>query len=266
MQRIVAVCAVVLCVGCPAPPRETTVRKVVVGTPPFPPPASKPNPEPVSVPGLVWVPISARVEMARTEATVGQYRACVEQGACADNMLHGIDWPNVVPFEPRRECTWPQGDDELPVNCVAYADALAYCRFVGGRLPTVEEWLAAASNGRSTRWPWGDEPGPDCSHAVVGMPGAECARTNPRRVCSRPAGNNLLGICDLVGNLYEWTARPGEGKTPWVMVGECYNNFVPSPSLEEMKLEIDDERYRAPPLGIRCVRDRPAAAGERSAR
>ena len=55
------------------------------------------------------------------------------------------------------------GHDEpgVPVTCVTTVQARDYCAWVGGRLPTVDEWLLAA-RGRAVRWaPWGDEP-PTC--------------------------------------------------------------------------------------------------------
>jgi formylglycine-generating enzyme required for sulfatase activity len=45
------------------------------------------------------------------------------------------------------------GSDDHPVVLVTRADAEAYARHVGGRLPTSAEWKAAAGH---TTWPWGD--------------------------------------------------------------------------------------------------------------
>lgn len=218
------------------------------------PSTSTPEPRP-RIPLMEWTPLSAKVEMARTEVTVGQFRACVEAGACSSALLHGIDWPGRLAFEPRANCTWPQGNDRLPINCVAFHDAEAFCSFVGGRVQTLDEWMQAASNHHETEWPWGDEPSPGCERTVMGLHEDGCAQDNPMPVCARPLGNNRAGICDLVGNLYEWTARPHDPSVPWVMAGECFNNFAASNALEDMTLAIDDERYRTPPLGIRCVRD-----------
>jgi hypothetical protein len=71
----------------------------------------------------------------RTEVTVGEYESCVAAGACEAT-------------EPGPLCN-AQGEGlaDLPMNCVSYAQAAAYCRFVGKRLPTDGEWEAAASAG-----------------------------------------------------------------------------------------------------------------------
>src|SRR2546422_985263 len=60
---------------------------------------------------------------------------------------------------------WPHGINgpsaaslpNHPVTQISGLDAEAYCRWVGGRLPTIEEWEVAARAGASTRWPLGDK-------------------------------------------------------------------------------------------------------------
>ncbi|HJL14777.1 MAG TPA: SUMF1/EgtB/PvdO family nonheme iron enzyme [Sandaracinaceae bacterium LLY-WYZ-13_1] len=206
---------------------------------------------------LDWVRVAPGLQMARTEVTVGQYRACVRAGRCSDSKVHLLDWPGHVEMQPRDECTYPQGRDELPMNCVSYGEAQAFCEAAGGRLPTADEWRAAASHGGHTDWPWGNQPArPTCEVAMLGLDGDWCGTGTAAPVCSRPAGNNRAGICDLVGSVYEWTARPSDPTGDWVMVGECFNNFAASRSLSAMELPIDSPRYRTPPLGVRCVRDR----------
>jgi len=72
----------------------------------------------------------------RTEVTVGAYRRCVDASACAR------------PARASASCTFDAGDDELPVSCVHWNDAYAYCHFAGKRIPTEREWEYAARLGQ----------------------------------------------------------------------------------------------------------------------
>jgi len=92
-----------------------------------------------------------------------------------------------------------EGDDR-PVTYVSRADAEAFCERSGVRLPTEEEWEAAARGGDDRLWPWGDES-PDASRATfsAGIGG-------PVPVGSHPAGASPFGALDLAGNVWEWTS------------------------------------------------------------
>lgn len=144
-----------------------------------------------------------RFSMTKTEVTLAQFDACVAAGVC---------W--YAPDAARRKyCnTKLKILADHPINCVDWYQAAAYCAWVGGRLPTEAEWeYAARSGGKDQDAPWGDAPA-SCELAVVDeKPGFNCGKwkskgpmgTSP--VCSRPAGNSDQGVCDLLGNVIEWT-------------------------------------------------------------
>lgn len=133
-------------------------------------------------------------EISRTEVTVGQYMDCVSDGGCIKPKA-----------EPHCSFTRPDSDD-LPMTCVKYSDAEKFCAWAKGRVPTESEWEYAAKNqGEAVRYPWGNETEPNCDLAVIDTKGRGCDRRSVWPVCSMKAGNTKQGLCDMAGNVWEWT-------------------------------------------------------------
>lgn len=103
--------------------------------------------------------------------------------------------------------------DDAPVTMVSWDDAVAYCAWRGGRLPTEAEWEYAMRAGSAgTRYPWGDAPVDASGRPRLNYwQGASHAR-NERRdgwvyvspVRAYPP--NAWGFYDPVGNVWQWTA------------------------------------------------------------
>jgi formylglycine-generating enzyme len=113
--------------------------------------------------------------------------------------------------------TWTDTNEDRPMNCISWFEAMAFCIWDGGFLPTEAEWNYAATGGDQQRaYPWSDPPGTlttlDGSHAsysdgtnCVGDGTAGCAVTDLVPVGTMPAGDGRWGQSDLAGNVFEWT-------------------------------------------------------------
>ena len=87
-----------------------------------------------------------------------------------------------------------------PVIWVSSEDAEVYADWVGGRLPSFEEWERAARGDDDRLFTWGDKiDKPRCNTAEAG------ARTTTP-VGTFPEGISQFGCYDLLGNVWEWTS------------------------------------------------------------
>jgi len=131
-------------------------------------------------------------QMAKTEVTVEQYKACVDAGACTAPDTGGY-------------CIWGvAGKESHPVNCVDWDQAKAFSEWAGGRLPSEAEWeYAARSAGKERKFAWGNGDA-TCERAVISDGGAGCGKDSTWPVCSKTKGNSEQGLCDMAGNVWEW--------------------------------------------------------------
>ena len=176
----------------------------------------------------------------RHDVTNAEFQEFVEAGAYRDQRLwsadawawrcheaveqplfwerHGGAWYwrgmfGLVPLPP----AWPA--------YVSHAEAAAFARWRGGRLPTEAEYHRAAfgaSGDAERRLPWGDAP-PDEHHGNFGN-----VRFDPIPVGTRPEGASAFGVHDLIGNGWEWTSslfRPFPGFSPRASYPEYSADF-----------------------------------------
>jgi sulfatase modifying factor 1 len=111
------------------------------------------------------------------------------------------------------QTTYTAADQRLPINCVTWYAAYAFCIWDGGFLPSEAEWeYAAAGGGEQRAYPWGStDPGTQSQYADYGCyypsGGGLCSpglqNTEPAGAIGGGAGK--WGQRDLAGNLSEWT-------------------------------------------------------------
>ena len=133
-------------------------------------------------------------DLDRTEVPVRRYARCVAAGACSP--------PGYGSGDARFD------NPDYPVTSVRWEDAVAYCTWIGGRLPTEAEWELAARGREGHTFPWGyvynshvanhgtwaaDDP-TDARDGFLGL----------APIGSFPDGATASGLLDMAGNAAEW--------------------------------------------------------------
>jgi formylglycine-generating enzyme required for sulfatase activity len=182
----------------------------------------------------------APFEMMKTEVTTEQWAACIAAKKCEEP-----DWKEKDNPPQGGGCTWKVGGKEKhPMNCVSQAEAQNFCKWVGGRLPTAQEWEFAAKGGGSRIYPWGDEPYDEKKARFEAADG-----TSP--VGTHPAGATKQGLQDMAGNVWEWTADAAEGDMASVKGASWRNHGY---LLRASKRGRRPGKDRDDWIGFRCVK------------
>ncbi len=119
--------------------------------------------------------------------------------------------PAAWTLDPQGLASFPEGWEERPVTGIPWTSAAAYARWAGKRLPTEDEWQAAAGGFLGRRWPLGD------SFPAGGVNCRAAAAAEPRPPLEFPLDATPDGLLALTGNVREWCADlyeepPGRGR------------------------------------------------------
>ena len=203
--------------------------------------------------------------LMRNEVTVAQYEACQQAGVCTR--------PSPEPDARHGHLcsSYFSNNANLPVTCVSNTQAERLCRWVDARLPSEEEWeFAARSGGLDHSYPWGDFTPVSCTHGVVangshknsGLKSRNrgCGANRTGEVCTHPKGNSRQGVCDLAGNVWEWTQTPyreryddsPDHSQRAVRGGGFWSNGSQVKAVRRGKQEVSEGSMD---VGFRCAKD-----------
>jgi len=133
------------------------------------------------------------------------------------------------------------------------------------RLPTRDEWLAAAKGGKATAFWWGDEPTYPAGANLLGpepaLPGDSTAPSLPRETSPTFAANPF-GLFHTFGNAAEWASDAAGG---YARMGGHFRTEPASP-MPDVAVAKGDELGPDPFVGVRPAFSLTAEAGADLAR
>jgi iron(II)-dependent oxidoreductase len=179
------------------------------------------------------------------DVTNGQFMEFVRAGGYRDRRWwRPDDWAWVESDDVSQPSFWESDGDRwfwrgmfekipLPETWpvyVTWAEANAFARWRGLRLPTEAEYHRAAfgtPDGCERDYPWGD----GMSHPVPGN--FDFNRWDPEPVGAHPEGASAFGVHDLIGNGWEWTAT----------TFGPFDGFQPLPTYPEYSADFFDDDH-----------------------
>ncbi len=196
------------------------------------------------------------------------------------------DDSNIDPTDANLACsstfaTWTSAagsQENLPIDCVNWYEAYAFCIWDGGFLPSEAEWEYAAAGGIQQReYPWGTaDPGSSNQYAIYGDAEGNCywptgtlapctGVTNVAPVGTATLGAGLWGQLDLAGNIWQWNVdwyasytdpcvdcADVTAATGRVVRGSEFNYLALFLFCPARNFSLPSDRYGL--IGVRCAR------------
>jgi formylglycine-generating enzyme required for sulfatase activity len=203
--------------------------------------------------------------ISKHPVTVGAYEACVSAGRCEaarESACIGGQPPS-----PKQNAD-PDARAKRAATCVGLKGARQYCAWVGGDLPTFDQWLLAARGPVVQRYPWGSRRATCDEHpwgAVKSGGGCPKNRGAVPAIGQHPAGASPLGVHDVLltgaelldtseGAMFkacETEARPKPGTDRACLVYGLEPGAIDS--VLEVRSTSGGPDTATSPYGFRCV-------------
>jgi formylglycine-generating enzyme len=157
---------------------------------------------------------------------------------------------NFKKFQPRyneKPYTNDKPCPKCPAMGIDWNQAQKYCHWAGKRLPSEDEWEAAARGNSTFTWPWGNEFLPKNANTL----GKEDGHLSVAPVASFPAGASPYGVMDMSGNVWEWVQTAS--KYLQIVKGGGWTSHN-NQSKISFRNKVD-AKLKNPTFGFRCQRD-----------
>jgi formylglycine-generating enzyme required for sulfatase activity len=177
----------------------------------------------------------------QSEITVAQYK------------LYNPDYDETL-YTGGEEC--PQ----CPAMAINWFNAQRYCKWAEKRLPTENEWEAAARGTSEHQLPWGDQ----VLERFGNIRGGQDGFVNAAPPGSFPKGASPFGALDMIGNVWEWVSTPitlpslAESQ-PELKSNSLYpvkgGGWTSSPEMASISYRnLADPNINNPTFGFRCAK------------
>lgn len=164
------------------------------------------------------------------------------------------------------QCTTPEGPSDLPVVNVTIAQARAYAKWRGKRLPTQMEWERAVRSADGVKYPWGDLEDAGLANVRDNPILTEHKLMPVRSYRPLPAYQMAGNVWEMVegkaapeGSVIDEGAQllspPPTASEPWIQIrGGSFNTVLSAAA--GYNFRVIPERYFSPEIGFRCARSR----------
>ncbi len=162
----------------------------------------------------------------------------------------------------------PFGRENHPAVNVNWEEANAYCKWLGKRLPSEEEWEKAARGTDGRQFPWGKDFDKAKANTQASGLGGEVRVGSYKEettaalfpggtlpVGSLEAGKNPYGVYDMSGNVWEWTdAWYDKEKRLRILKG---GSWIAPPISARSAVRLADSPFvMSNDYGFRCAADK----------